>query len=177
MIDVPDRLLRSDHVRHRHVDARRFHLLGSPLIQQSRMGCNAQVGEVAFELFDGRVITLVGNLVTAIGPAGEEEAAQVLEQNQIAHLALELRRARRRDHRLENFGLTMVAIERAGTAGNRESRKARLAAAFQFIAGIGTEGRGKKPQHAKRLLVRCSLQRFNQRPVERQLVERFDLLQ
>ena len=141
------------------------------------MGGNAQIGEIAFELFDGRVIALVRHLVASIGTAGEQEAAQVLEQHQIAHLALELRRAGRRDHRREDFCLAMVAIERAGTAGNRESRKARLAAAFQFVAGIGAECWGEKPQYAKRLLVRRSLQRFDQRPVEWQLVERFDLLQ
>ena len=126
--------------------------LARALIEQGRMRGDAQIGEIALELFDGRIIALVRDFVAPVGSAGKQEAAQVLQQNQIAHLALEFRRARGGDHRLEDLGLAMVAIERAGAAGNRESRKTCLAAAFQFLAGIGAECRGEKPQHAKRLL-------------------------
>ena len=175
MIDIADRFLRADHVRHGNVDARRLHALGAPLVEQSRMCGNAQVGKIPLELLDGRIIALVRNLVTAIGAARQQEAAQILEQDQIAHFTLEFRRARRRDHRLEDFRLAMVAIERAGPAGDRESWETCLAAALQLIAGIGSEGWGEKPQHAKRMLLRRALQRLDQRPIERQLIERFDL--
>ena len=138
---------------------------------------NAQIRKFALELSDGRIVPLVRHFVAPVGSAGKQEAAQVFEQNQIAHLALELGRARGGNHRFEDLGLAVIAIERACAAGNREGRETCLAAAFQFLAGVGAEGRSEKAQNAKRLLAGGRLQQFDQRTVERQLVERFDLLE
>ena len=58
-----------------------------------------------------------------------------------------------------------------------EGREARLAAAFQLLAGIGAEGRRVEAQRPERALARGLLQRVDQSLVERQILERLDLLQ
>ena len=64
--------------------------------------------------------------------------------HQIAHLLVQHFGVGRRDHRFQNPGLTVVAIQRAGPSGDRERRKAVLATAFHLDTVVFLEGRGGK---------------------------------
>src|SRR6266542_3118846 len=113
MIDVADRLLGPDHVHHRRVHTRDLHQPCAALIEQRRVNRDLQIGIVALELLDDRVEALVADLVTLGRSAGEQESAQVLCDDQVAHLAIEHFGRGRRDHRLEDLRLAVVAHQRA----------------------------------------------------------------
>jgi hypothetical protein len=59
---------------------------------------DAQLRKLTLQLLDGRIEALIGHFVAPVGAAGEQKAAEVLEHDEIAHLALQLRRAGRCDH-------------------------------------------------------------------------------
>ena len=123
--------LRADDVHHRRVDAGRLHRSRARCVEQRRVDRDLQMREIALEPFDHRVVALVADLVAAVRAAGQQEALQILRSHQLAHLAVEHLRGGRRDHRLEDLRLAVVAVERAGAGGDGERREGVLAAALQ----------------------------------------------
>src|SRR5205085_8779414 len=101
---------------------------------QRRMHRDLEVGKVALEPGDRRQEALVANLVAAVRAAGEQKALQVVEPREVADLALERFRSARGNHRRQDLRLAVITVETAGAAGDRERRKALLAAAGKLGA-------------------------------------------
>ena len=77
-------------------------------------------GKSRFSFSIGRVVALVLDFVAPVRAARQQKTLQILQQDEIAHLAIEHLGIRRGDHGRQNLRLAMVAVERAGAAAVTE---------------------------------------------------------
>ncbi len=174
VIDITDRLFGADHIHHRRIDTGRFHRFRPRLVDQGRMDRDLQMRKIVLELFHHRIEALIFDFVALVGAAGEQKALQILQQHEIAHLAVQHLRRGGRDHGLENLGLAMIAIERACPGRDRKGREAVLVAAGEFARGIFLEGRRRKADRPPRNGSRGGLHLSQQGGVERRVFQGFD---
>ncbi len=167
MIDLADRLLGADDVDHRHIDAAFRHLAHILARSERRMDRDAEPGKIALETGEHRIISPVGHFVAPIRASREKKAAQPLPRDHLAHHGLEMLGRARRDHRLEDLRLAVVAIERAPPAGDGEGREVHLAATLEFFGGVGAETRGEEAERGQRTGKRLALERLDQFVIER----------
>src|SRR5581483_3980586 len=92
---------------------------------------------------DDRIVALVADFVAAVGTAGQEEPAQILRGDQLAHFTVEHLGIRRGNHRLENLRLTVIAVQCTSAGCHRKRGKAVLAATLELATRIGLE-RGRR---------------------------------
>lgn len=176
VIHLADGIGIADHVHHRHIDPGRLHALRARGIQQGGVNGDAQAREIVLQALEDREIAVVFHLVAPVRAAGKQKPLQPAGADHLAHAGLEGFRVLRRDHRRQDFGLAMIAVERTGAAGDGESRKTVTAAAAEFVIGEGTEARREETQRREWPCRRLPLQRRDQCGIKRKFVERLHRL-
>jgi hypothetical protein len=178
MIDLADRLLRADHVHHRRIDAGTFHQFRAPLVEEGRVHGDPQMGKIALQALEDGKISFVLDLIAPVGAAREQEALQILHEHEVTHPLLEHVRRGRRDHRLQDPGLAVIAVERTRPCRHREGGKRVLAAALHLGGGVLLERRRREAYGAEpAAFLRHRLHLGHKPRLEGRLLQLFDCLQ
>jgi hypothetical protein len=133
-----------------------------------------ETGEVLLELLHDRQVAPVIDLVLLVGATREQEPVQVVVFDQVPDFLVQDLGPRRRDHRLEDLLLAVIAIEPAGGRRDRKCRETVLAAAVEFRARILLERRRREADWPRLPAVRARLEFVDERPIEFRVLQVLD---
>ncbi len=170
VIHLLDGVLRADHVEHRRVDARLFHAPRRVARDERRVNGDAERGKRILDAPDRRVERAVLDLVPVVRAAGEEHPPRAGCDLIVDDAPQRLRRARR-DHRLEDLRLAVVALQLAVAAGDRHGRPGALPAARDLARRKDLE---RRDVEVDRSGSPARLERADERRVEGRNLERLD---